>query len=139
MKPFRSLPLAPLVVALALACAACSSSDDAASDARIVLSYARSASQWIDSWLDGSSPSSYATRSVDSASEQIGKIAGDLQRAHAPADAASQVHAVQAAFDKARAALDSGDRARVTEARSTMHDAAVRLDAWLRAQAGDAS
>ncbi|VXB39830.1 conserved exported hypothetical protein [Burkholderia sp. 8Y] len=139
MKPIRFLSLVPLLAAVALTCAACSSSSDTASDARIVLSYARSASQWMDSWLDGTSPSSYARRSVDSASEQIGKIAGELQRAHAPADAASHVHAVQAAFDTARTALDSGDRARVSQAQSAMHDAALRLDAWLRAQPGAAS
>ena len=93
----------------------------------------------MDSWLAGTSPSAYARRSLESAGEQVGKIAGELQRAHAPADAGSHVQAVQTAFDTARTALDSSDRARVTRAQSLMRDAASRLDAWLRAQPGSAS
>jgi len=135
MKPTRSPSLTAALTAIALLCGACTSSNDAATDARIVLSCARSASQWLDSWLDGTSPSSYARRSVDSASEQVGKIAGELQSS----EPVAQIRGVQAAFDAARTALNSGDRARVQQARSTLNDATIRLDAWMRAHPGSAS
>jgi hypothetical protein len=118
---------AALVVTMA--CTACSSSDEEQTDARIALSFARSASMWLDGWMNDGVPRAYVKRSLESTGEALGKRIDKL-----PGSISSSVSApmkdIAHDLDTARHAVDAGDKARVELVLSRLRKSTAALDAW---------
>lgn|GEM_PF-3108566 len=116
-------------LAVTMACTACSSSDEEQTDARIALSFARSASMWLDGWMNDGVPRAYVKRSLESTGEALGKRIDKL-----PGSISSSVSApmkdIAHDLDTARHAVDAGDKARVELVLSRLRKSTAALDAW---------